>query len=123
MNEEATEEEKDQTVKRAGNLLYFLVTDVPNKIRMAERRRAALKATLSRGVTPKGDPRLEFIHKSSSQIFGWLAAKALEYDLDNPHDTFTVNDLMDVLRMAQRKLADQIKKDSEPRPINPTSAS
>jgi hypothetical protein len=126
MIEDASDEQRDKIVTNAGKLLFFLVTDLPNKLRLAERRRLTLQAQIERGERPKGDPRFEFVMKTSSNIFGWLSNKSKEYDIDNPHDMLTANDLMDILKIAQFKLAEHLKKDRERRaapPKPPTSAS
>lgn len=121
---EATEAEKQKAGTTASKLLLFLVTDESNRLRIAEMRRQRLKLALEKGLKPE-DPRLDFINKASTEIFGWLGDKAQEYNDLYPHDTFTTGDIHDVLVNAVKKLRKQVELASETKslPSGTTSGS
>lgn len=122
--DEATQESKERVASNAAKLLLFLVTDGPNMVRLADMRRAKLKARINRGEKPK-DHRIDFINQASSEIFGWLGDKALEFSEKYPFDVFTVGDLHDVLVNAANKLRAKINQEAQEarEPPKPTSAS
>lgn len=119
---EATEEEKERVMANASRLLFFLVTNEPNKIRLATLRRDKLRAAIARGEKPV-DHRVEFITEASRSIFGWLGEKSQEFNDKYPFDVFTTDDVYDVLVNAAKVLKKQVQKEAVSEAPKSTSAS
>jgi hypothetical protein len=94
----------EATYKKANQILLRFVTDIEGKLRYGARIRLQMHETLNRGEDPN-NYRSEFIAKASTELFGWLALKAEEFNELYPHDRMSSEDFSDILATAQFKLS------------------
>jgi hypothetical protein len=93
----------NETARNANRIILKFVTDKDAKLRYGARLRAMMQEAISRGEEPKGY-RVDWILKTVTEMFAWLATKAAEFNAAHPQDAISADDFSDVLSTAQMRI-------------------
>lgn len=93
----------NETARNAHRILLRFITDKEAKLRYGARLRAMMQEAIGRGESPTGY-RVDWILKTVTEMFAWLAVKAGEFNAAHPQDAISADDLSDVLSTAQMRL-------------------
>lgn len=99
----------NDTARNANKILLRFIVDKDAKLRYGARLRAQTQEAIGRGESPTGY-RVDWILKTVTEMFAWLAERAAEFNAAHPQDAISADDFSDVLATGQMRLRNRQRR-------------